>query len=101
LKSRQALKDRLVDTCDHQPFIATAPYLLLFLADYQRWTTCTKRWLPGRARELGLRPHAGRRRPGAGADGRLIAAQTAALAAESMVSGRATSAISSRMPKPT
>lgn len=33
----QALKDRLAVTCDHQPFIAQAPYLLLFLADYQRW----------------------------------------------------------------
>ena len=33
----QALKDRLAVTCDHQPFIAKAPYVLLFLADYQRW----------------------------------------------------------------
>lgn len=33
----QAIKDRLVDTCDHQPFIAKAPLVLLFLADYQRW----------------------------------------------------------------
>ena len=33
----QALKDRLAVTCDNQPFIAKAPYLLLFLADYQRW----------------------------------------------------------------
>jgi nitroreductase len=33
----QALKDRLADTCDDQPFIAKAPYVLLFLADYQRW----------------------------------------------------------------
>jgi nitroreductase len=33
----QTLKDRLAVTCDHQPFIADAPYLLLFLADYQRW----------------------------------------------------------------
>lgn len=33
----QALKDRLAVTCDNQPFIAAAPYLLLFLADYQRW----------------------------------------------------------------
>jgi nitroreductase len=33
----QALKDRLAETCDHQPFIATAPLVLLFLADYQRW----------------------------------------------------------------
>ncbi len=33
----QTLKDRLAVTCDDQPFIAKAPYLLLFLADYQRW----------------------------------------------------------------
>ena len=32
----QALKDRLAETCDHQPFIAPAPYALLCLADYQR-----------------------------------------------------------------
>ena len=30
-------KARLAVTCDHQPFIATAPMVLLFLADYQRW----------------------------------------------------------------
>jgi nitroreductase len=33
----QVKKNELAVTCDHQPFIATAPYLLLFLADYQRW----------------------------------------------------------------
>ena len=33
----QEKKSRLAETCDHQPFIAAAPYLLLFLADYQRW----------------------------------------------------------------
>ncbi len=33
----QVLKDRLAVTCDHQPFIAKAPLVLLFLADYQRW----------------------------------------------------------------
>ena len=33
----QALKDILAESCDHQPFIATAPWLLLFVADYQRW----------------------------------------------------------------
>ncbi|RPJ45742.1 MAG: nitroreductase [Chloroflexi bacterium] len=32
----QALKDRVAETC-HQPFIAKAPYLLIFLADFQRW----------------------------------------------------------------
>jgi nitroreductase len=33
----QAAKDTLAVTCDHQPFIARAPWVLLFLADYQRW----------------------------------------------------------------
>lgn len=33
----QTLKDRLAITCDHQPFIAKAPLVLIFLADYQRW----------------------------------------------------------------
>jgi nitroreductase len=33
----QKMKDRLVETCDNQPFIAKAPFVLLFLADMQRW----------------------------------------------------------------
>jgi len=33
----QKLKDKLVKTCDNQPFIAKAPFVLLFLADLQRW----------------------------------------------------------------
>jgi FMN reductase (NADPH)/FMN reductase [NAD(P)H] len=33
----QAAKDTLAVSCDHQPFIARAPWVLLFLADYQRW----------------------------------------------------------------
>ena len=33
----QALKDTLADTCDHQPFIAQAPLVLLFCADCQKW----------------------------------------------------------------
>ncbi len=33
----QALKDRLADTCDHQPFIAQAPLVLIFCADCQKW----------------------------------------------------------------
>ena len=30
-------KSTLAKTCDNQPFIAKAPWVLLFLADYQRW----------------------------------------------------------------
>ena len=33
----QSAKETLVRTCDNQPFIAQAPLVLLFLADYQRW----------------------------------------------------------------
>lgn len=32
-----ALKEELAESCDHQPFIAKAPLVLVFLADYQRW----------------------------------------------------------------
>ena len=33
----QELKDKLAVSCDHQPFIATAPMVLIFCADYRRW----------------------------------------------------------------
>ena len=33
----QALKERLVETCDNQPFIAKAPLVLLFCADCCKW----------------------------------------------------------------
>jgi FMN reductase (NADPH)/FMN reductase [NAD(P)H] len=33
----QKIKDRLAVTCDNQPFIARAPLVWLFAADYQRW----------------------------------------------------------------
>ena len=33
----QSIKDKLVKTCDDQPFIARAPMVWIFLADYQRW----------------------------------------------------------------
>lgn len=33
----QRAKETLARTCDNQPFIAKAPWVLLFLADYQRW----------------------------------------------------------------
>jgi len=35
--NEQAAKDTLAVSCDHQPFISRAPWVLLFLADYQRW----------------------------------------------------------------
>jgi nitroreductase len=33
----QSMKDKLAVTCDDQPFIARAPMVWIFLADYQRW----------------------------------------------------------------
>lgn len=33
----QHLKDTLAKTCDDQPFIAKAPWVLLFVADFQKW----------------------------------------------------------------
>jgi nitroreductase len=34
----QSIKDRLAMTCDNQSFIARAPMVWIFLADYQRWS---------------------------------------------------------------
>ena len=33
----QSLKEQLVDTCDHQPFIAEAKMVLVFCADCKKW----------------------------------------------------------------
>ena len=33
----QAVKEELARLCDHQPFIAEAPWVLVFLADCRRW----------------------------------------------------------------
>lgn len=33
----QALKEKLVDTCDHQPMIAKAKMVLIFCADCKKW----------------------------------------------------------------
>lgn len=82
----QRLKDQLSVTCDNQPFIATAPYLLLFLADYRRWMDLyDAAGCHARASELDIPL----RKPAEGdlilaMMDALIAAQTAALAAESM-----------------
>ncbi len=72
-----ALKAALAELCDHQPFIATAPVVLIFLADCRRWLDTY--------RAAGLSPRA----PGPGdihlatADA-VIAAQNAVVAAESL-----------------
>ena len=38
-----AIKARLAVTCDNQPFIAEAPVVLIFCADYRRWYELFKR----------------------------------------------------------
>jgi nitroreductase len=82
----QKLKEKLSESCDHQPFIAKAPWVLLYLADFQRQydyfdycqvpRICRERNIPYRtpeAADLML----------ACCDA-LIAAQTTVLAAESL-----------------
>jgi len=80
----QALKDKLAVTCDDQPFIARAPWVLVFVADYQKWidlfAVSAVDELPG----VVQRPT-----PGVGdlllaCSDALIAAQNAVIAAESL-----------------
>lgn len=71
------IKARLAETCDNQPFIAKAPMVLIFCADYRRWY------------EIFCRYETEVRKPAEGdlflaqADA-LIAAQNAVVAAESL-----------------
>ena len=84
--SDQNIKDQLVRTCDNQPFIARAPYVLLFLADYQRWYDYfNAAGVPQICKEAGTPM----RKPAEGdlflaCCDALIAAQTAVIAAESI-----------------
>lgn len=73
----QTLKETLAETCDHQPFIAKAPMVLIFCADCQKWYDA---FAAG-----GCEP----RKPGAGdlllaVSDAVIAAQNAVCAAESL-----------------
>jgi nitroreductase len=83
--NEQAAKDTLAVSCDHQPFISRAPWVLLFLADYQRWFDYFEFCGTGDfARRAGLPV----RNPAEGdlmlaCCDALIAAQTAVIAAES------------------
>jgi len=82
----QKIKDTLSKTCDDQPFIATAPWVLVFLADYQRWydyfkfsgveTKCAERQVEFRRPQEGDLMLA--------ISDTVIAAQTAVMAAESL-----------------
>jgi FMN reductase (NADPH)/FMN reductase [NAD(P)H] len=82
----QALKDKLAVSCDNQPFIAAAPYVLLFVADYQRWMDLFAYSAAGAAaKAAGVNP----RLPQEGdlllaCCDALIAAQNAVIAAESL-----------------
>lgn len=81
-----ALKEKLAVSCDNQPFIARAPLVLVFLADYQRWMDVfAASGVPGMCEERGEEM----RRPGEGdlmlaCCDALIAAHTAVIAAESL-----------------
>lgn len=71
------IKAKLVDTCDHQPFIAQAPLVLVFCADCLKWYDAYA--------SVGCQP----RKPGAGdlllaVNDALIAAQNAVVAAHSL-----------------
>lgn len=82
----QRIKEQLVKTCDNQPFIARSPFVLLFLADYQRWYDYfVATGVPQRCAEA----QTVMRKPGEGdlflaCCDALIAAQTAVIAAESL-----------------
>ena len=73
----QAIKDRLVETCDNQPMIAQAKLVLIFCADCKKWYDAYL--------AVGCEP----RKPGVGdlmlaVSDAMIAAQNAVTAAESL-----------------
>jgi len=81
----QKAKDTLAQSCDNQPFIAKAPWVLLFLADYQRWYDY---FIVSGVKEMCEQNQVSMRKPEEGdlflaCCDALIAAQTAVIAAES------------------
>lgn len=75
--TNQELKEKLAESCDHQPFIAKAPMVLVFCADCKKWYDAYI--------EAGCEP----RKPGVGdlmlaVTDTVIAAQNAVTAAESL-----------------
>jgi nitroreductase len=81
----QTIKDKLAVTCDNQPFIARAPMVWIFLADYQRWYDY---FLAAGVREFCAKRKMVMQKPGEGdlflaCCDALIAAQNAVVAAES------------------
>lgn len=71
--TKPAEKEELAELCDHQPFIAQAPIVLIFCADCQKWLEAY--------REAGLEPRA----PGLG--DALLAMSDALIAAQNVVAG--------------
>jgi FMN reductase (NADPH)/FMN reductase [NAD(P)H] len=81
----QKIKDQLAISCDNQPFIARAPMVWLFLADYQRWYDY---FLASGVEDLCREKQLSMRKPEEGdlflaCCDALIAAQNAVIAAES------------------
>ncbi len=73
----QGIKDKLAVSCDNQPFIRTAPMVLIFCADCKKWDDAY--------RSIGLEP----KNPGEGdlfisVEDAVIAAQNVVVAAESL-----------------
>ena len=82
----QHIKDQLVKSCDNQHFIAKAPLVLLFVADYQRWMDY---FTVSNVKEYCENNNLLRRSPKEGdlmiaCCDALIAAQTAVISAESL-----------------
>ena len=84
---RQETLDELARLCDNQPFIATAPWALVFVADYCKWidlfchTGCFELDQVGPA---GHRPEPGSGELLLAAQDAMAAAQTAVIAAEAV-----------------
>ncbi|MGD0879931.1 MAG: nitroreductase family protein [Anaerolineales bacterium] len=81
----QSIKNKLVRTCDNQSFIARAPLVWLFLADYQRWVDY---FITSGVAQLCEQTKTAMRKPEEGdlclaCCDAIIAAQTAVIAAES------------------
>ena len=73
----QELLDKLAVSCDNQPFISTAKFALVFMADYQKWIDTYKIFY-----ENPRDPNVGELL--LGVNDALIAAQNAVVAAESL-----------------
>lgn len=80
----QTTKDRLAVLCDDQPFIAAAPWVLVFVADWQKWTDLFAASGVEDMKAEAPRTHAGTGDLMLACADAVIAAQTAVIAAESL-----------------